>query len=211
MTCLHASARLRPGTPLLLASFSLIFGTLQADSTSGLALNALQAYVASLTVSEPAFMSQGNDWPWLARDLPLLQTLLLTRAREHPDSQWPAAMAGCTGLDTLSLLGSSAPVPSGPYLNRLTQLELADPPAAVLDALGAATALQDLKLRLAPSHVADSSVIDSLPNLRKVLFELEHDGLAHVKDVLRLQRRLPGVDVRCEFPSVSVACPGVVQ
>jgi len=137
---------------------------------------------------------QGHGWPWLAKDLPRLQHLVLFGVRDGVDGQWPAGLADCTGVLTLQLSGSTAaPLPSGRYLQRLHRLHwLCDPSAPVPDALVAATALQDLRLTLAPERIAESSVLDALPDLRLLSFDSRkrRDEYTHTAALLELRRRL---------------------
>ncbi len=140
---------------------------------------------------------QVDGWSWLAEGLPHLHTLVLRRVIEGVDGVWPAALAKCTGLQTLTLEGrSTAPLPDGPYLERLRTLDwLCDPDAAVLDALTAATALERLRLTVAPERMAASSVLDSLPNLRHVEFVAsnsseDRDESEHIDALAELRRRL---------------------
>ena len=121
-----------------------------------------------LRVVERCCCLQVDGWPWLAEGLPQLQTLVLRRVRMGTDGLWPAALADCTGLQALTLEGdTAAPFPDGPYLERLRTLDwLCDPYADVPNALVAATALEQLRLTVAPKRMADCSVLDSLPNLR---------------------------------------------
>ena len=114
------------------------------------------------------------------------------------DGQWPAGLAYCTGLQTLHLEGiSTAPLPNGPYLNRLRELTWhCDPAAAVPHALKAATALEELCIGIAPERMADCIVLDSMPNLRSLQFSTfgEHLGALYgcklADALLDLKRRL---------------------
>ncbi len=140
---------------------------------------------------------QVAGWSWLSEGLPRLQTLVLRRVLERVEGVWPAALADCTGLRNLTLEGNSAaPLPDGPYLERLRTLDwLCDPDAAVLDALSAATALERLQLTAAPERMADGTVLDSLPNLRRVEFVASNSSedrneTDHLDALAELRRRL---------------------
>ncbi len=62
-------------------------------------------------------------WVHLARHLPKLRTLMLTRLRERNDGRWAAQLAGLAGLETLLLHDTAAPtLPGGRYLDRLSAL-----------------------------------------------------------------------------------------
>jgi len=111
------------------------------------------------------------------------------------DGPWPAALANCTQLESLRLLGDSARrIPTGPYLNRLTRLDwqcgppITEPGAVAL--LAAATSLVQLQLRLAPQCIAACSVLDTLPKLERLTIVGHKDDRDHENALLRLQQRL---------------------
>ena len=113
--------------------------------------------------------------------------------RAGTDGQWPAALAECEQLQTLHLHGSSAaPLPRGRYLNRLKTLNLlCDPRIAVPHALAAATALEDLSLKIKPQRLAASSVLDLLPNLQSLCIHGPRARCySHENSLLDLQWRL---------------------
>ena len=107
---------------------------------------------------------------------------------------WPTAMAKCTGLKTVQLFGNTAePIPGGPYLSQLRQLDwLCASSVAMPAALADATALEWLTLGLAPERVVQSSILDTLPSLRLVNFAARHHmyNPSHVNALLTLQERL---------------------
>ena len=156
---------------------------------------------------------QAKAWTWLATDLPKLHTLLLTNYDSHKsDARWPAALPDCTGLECLRLQGTAAaPIPSGQYLSGLTTLEclgsrqphgvsaLPEVLTFVPEVLAAATRLEELTLGVESQHAVNCSNLDRLPNLRKLSFWVEKDFHLHVNDLLRIQQRLCGVKVTCEF------------
>ena len=97
----------------------------------------------------------------------------LCRVRMGTGGLWPAGLAGCTGLQVPRLESdSAAPMPDGPYLDRLQKLSwLCHRSAAVPEALRAATALEQLHLTTDPERVATSRVLDSLPNIQRLDFD----------------------------------------
>ena len=117
---------------------------------------------------------------------------MLTRTRAGTDTEWPAALADCTGLETLVLSGeTAAPLPGGQYLSRLLRLTwLGDKCAAEPKHLAAATALEDLMLGLEPERIAESTILDWLPNLCKLSLPVRAAVYEQVTIVLKLQRRL---------------------
>ena len=143
---------------------------------------------------------QDDGWRWLAEGLPNLRTLILWCLRVGSDGQWPVGLANCTQLRSLHLSSSSAvPLPRGRYLDRLTRLEwLCGPLATVPHALAAATALENLSLKIRAQRIVESSVLDSLPQLRSLHIYGKRDKFyCHEDSLLELQRRLPTTVIRC--------------
>ena len=121
---------------------------------------------------------QSDDWSWLARDLPRLQILELTDACIGINTPWPAALADCTGLECLVLVGSAAgPIPGGRYLEGLKRLDwVGDSRAALPQTLAAATALEELTLGHEPERVIGCGVLEALPSLRLLSFVVQRDA-----------------------------------
>ena len=118
------------------------------------------------------------------------------------DDQWVPALADCTSLTTVTVLGEMmAPIPDGRYLSRLKQLTwLARRGAPLTKALAAAKALKSLTVRLQLDHdeISDCDVLGALPNLRKLAVKLRKDEPGNVSAFLELQRRLCAVEITCE-------------
>ena len=76
------------------------------------------------------------------------------------NDQWPAALADCTSLSELQLVGKSAPVlPDGRYLSRLQSLVwLSEQDGALPGTLAHASALRTLVLGLKPARIGRTSL-----------------------------------------------------
>ena len=140
---------------------------------------------------------QDGDWHWLARALPNLQTLTLTRIVARGYDHWPAAMAQCSSLKELHLAGLTAPpLLNGQYLSRLQKLSwVSSRRSALPKGLANSPSLEMLTLGL--KHIVDLGTLMTMPNLKEAMLVVlgNHDaGIAAI--IADLQRRLGTTTVR---------------
>ncbi len=152
---------------------------------------------------ERACAVQADEWPWLARGLPSLRSLLMQNVRAGTNGQWPTALAGCTRLTELHLHGRSAPpLPNGGYLSCLQKLSwLSERRAALPGALAHSSSIQELGVGLQPQRLSMLSLLETLPNLEVVLLVVRRYSAIDVFDFPELKQRFSSINFRCEYVS----------
>jgi len=145
---------------------------------------------------------QADEWPWLARGLTNLRVLKLQNVRLGTNNQWPAALADCTRLTELHLLGKSAPpLPDGRYLSRLQTISWLSERygGALPEALANSSNVRMLVLGVKPGRRTNYSMLETFPNLKDVLLVCHDNTAAYAHDFLQLKQRFSDINAHREY------------